>query len=108
MSLNSDIINALSPIAPIDFHVYTGTSTTYMTFFTYNEHSGLIADDDEQSTVYSIQLDINSKGNIETLAEQAKTALKTLGFWRTSEMDLYNLDTKTYRRTISLTANKYK
>lgn len=105
MSLNSDIISTLSPIAPTDFHEYTGSATTYMTFFTYNQRSGLFADDDEQTTVYSIQLDIFGKGNIETVVKQAKNALKAIGFRRTSEIEMYNIDTKTYRKSISLTAN---
>ncbi len=86
MSINSLIINALKSIVPIGFHQYTGSSTTYATFFTYNQSGGLIADDDEKTTVYSVQVDIYSKGNLETLAKDVKTALKPYGFRRTSEI----------------------
>ncbi|MDO7487043.1 hypothetical protein Q5O89_16870 [Peribacillus frigoritolerans] len=102
MSINSMIITALTPIAPTAFHEYTGTATTYMTFYTYNQRAGLIADDDEKTTVYSVQLDIFGKGNIETVAQQAKQALKALGFARTSEIEMYESTTKTFRKSISL------
>lgn len=102
MSINSAVIAALSPLAPIAFHAYTGKASTYMTFFTYNQRAGLIADDEEVSTIYSIQLDIFSKGNIDTLATEAKKALKEIGFARTSEIEMYESNTKTYRKSISL------
>lgn len=105
MSLNQTIIAALSPIAPIGFHQYTGTATTYMTFFVYNERSGLIADNDEVSTVYSIQVDVYSKGNAEAVAKQVKTKLKEHGFHRTTAMQLYNADNKTYRIMMSFSAS---
>lgn len=105
MSINKMIIDALTPIAPVAFHEYTGSAQTYMTFFTYNQRAGLIADDDEVTTVYSIQLDVYGKGNIETVVQQAKQALKVLGFARTSEIEMYNSDTKTYRKSISLTTS---
>lgn len=101
MSVNKLVISTLSSIAPIAFHEYTGTETTYMTFFTYNERAGLIADDDEISTVFSIQLDIYSKGNVEELSEQVVQALKALGFRRTTGMQLYEKTTKTYRKMLS-------
>jgi hypothetical protein len=104
MSLNSNIINALTPVLPCAFHQYTGTATTYCTFFTYNQMAGLIADDDEQTTVFSIQVDVFSKGNLDPIVKQVKDKLKTFGFRRTSEIEMYNIDTKTYRKSISLTA----
>ncbi|MCP3025997.1 hypothetical protein [Halobacillus sp. A5] len=108
MSMNSIIINALKPYAPVAFHHYTGTETTYITFFTYNERSGLIADDDEVSTVYSIQVDIHSKGNLETLEEQVKEALKKHGFRRTWAMEVFNIETKTYRKNMSFRLEDFK
>ncbi|WP_101844215.1 hypothetical protein [Halobacillus sp. Marseille-P3879] len=106
MSVNSTIINALKPYAPVAFHHYTGSETTYITFFTYNERSGLIADDDEKSTIYSIQVDLYSKGNLETLEQQVKDALKEHGFRRTWAMELYDISTKTYRKNLSFRLNK--
>lgn len=105
MSINSLIINTLSPIAPIGFHQYTGSSSTYMTFFTYNQRGGLIADDDEQTTVYSVQLDIFGKGNIETIAKEVKQALKPYGFKRTSETEMFNTTTKVYRKLLSFSVS---
>jgi len=99
--VNPTIISALSPIAPIAFHEYTGESETYMTFFTYNQRAGLMADDAELSTIYSIQLDIYGKGNIETLSSQVKTTLKEIGFIRTSEIEMFEVVTKTYRKNMS-------
>lgn len=105
MSVNSIIISTLTPLAPIDFHHYTGTSTTYMTFFTYNQRSGLIADDNELTTVHSIQLDIYSKGNLDELVKQVKESLKPFGFKRTSEIELFDQVTKVYRKTISFSVS---
>ncbi|WP_371017384.1 hypothetical protein [Pseudalkalibacillus sp. JSM 102089] len=100
MSINELIISTLKPIAPIAFHEYTGSESKYMTFSVYNQSAGLIADDEEIMTVYSIQLDVFGKGNIESVVSQAKEALKQVGFERINEMDLYEIETKTFRKML--------
>jgi hypothetical protein len=106
MSLKGDIIAALTPIAPAAFHEYTGTDSTYITFFFYNERAGLIADDKEITTVYSLQLDVYSKGNLEDKVTQIKAALNNLGYARTSKIELFNAGTKVYRVSMSFSFSK--
>jgi hypothetical protein len=101
MSTNSIIISALSPIAPIAFHEYEGSETTYMTFFTTNQRAGLSADNEELSTIYNVQIDLFGKGNIESLSSQVKTALRAKGFIRISEIELYEVNTKTYQKSFT-------
>ncbi|MBY0094944.1 hypothetical protein H7S74_30205 [Priestia aryabhattai] len=102
MSVKKLIINALEPIAPTEFHEYEGDATTYITFFEYNQRAGTFADDEEKTTIYSYQIDVYSPNNIEDLAKQVKDALKEVGFYRTSEMELYNKTTQLYRKVISV------
>lgn len=73
--VNSILEATLKPIAPVGFHEYTGSSKDYITYFTYNERQGIIADDDEKSTVYGVQVDAYSKSNIEKLVKDIKKAL---------------------------------
>ena len=58
MNINKTIISALSPYAPTAFHHYTGTSTTYITFFTVFQGENLTTDDEEKRTQYSVQIDV--------------------------------------------------
>ena len=101
MSLNSTIINALKPFAPVSFHNYTGTATTYITFFTYHQGTNLTADDEEKSTRFNVQIDVFSKGNLETLVENVKDALKPYGFRRITEVEMFEVNTKTYRKMLN-------
>lgn len=101
MSIKSLIISTLEPLAPVAFHEYTGTESTYITFFEYNQRGDLFVDNEEQITLHSIQIDIFSKGNIETLTTQVKEALKEKGFRRMSEMEMYESETKTFRKSLS-------
>jgi hypothetical protein len=101
MSIKSLIINTLSPLAPTSFHEYSGTESTYITFFEYNQRADLFLDDEEKVTLHSIQVDIYGKGNIETLTTQVKEALKEKGFRRISEMEMYESNTKTFRKSLS-------
>lgn len=106
MSINAEIIQALKSIAPVALHEYAGNSETYITFFTFSQRSGLSADDEEKATIFSLQVDIYGKGNIEELTKQVKTALKAIGFRRTTEMELFEETTKTYRRNLSFTGSR--
>lgn len=108
MTVKGDILTTLKTIAPAALHHYTGKSDNYITFFVYNERSGLIADDDEKSTVYSVQVDLYGKGNLESQFETIKSAMKGLGFGRAWAMDVYIPETKTYRINMSFVANKFK
>lgn len=101
MSLNALIINTLKPLGvPVSFQTYTGTAATYITFFEYNQNSALNADDEEINTNHSIQVDIWSKGDYTTIVQQVKDNLKTAGFRRTFETELYEPDTKIYHKVL--------
>jgi len=106
MSLKSDIKTALDPIYPTGFHVYTGTSKNYITFFFYNQATGLIADDAEVLTSYGLQVDVYSNGNLDNAVLQVKKELKKLGYSRSNEMDLFDIATSTYRKNMSFRSIK--
>lgn len=99
MSINKIIRDALLPLGvPVMYMTYTGTTTTYITFFRYNEKGALLADDTEQMTRHSIQVDVWGKGDIESLTESVKTNLQAIGFIRHSFFENYEKDTKTYHK----------
>lgn len=99
MSINKIIRDALLPLGvPVMYMTYTGTATTYITFFRYNERGVLSADDDEQVTRNSVQVDIWGKGDIELLAESVKDNLQAIGFRRVGFFEDYEKDTKIYHK----------
>ncbi|MDX1769885.1 MAG: hypothetical protein R3328_00020 [Planococcaceae bacterium] len=101
MSLNSLIMNTLSPTnVPVDFLKYKGTATTYITFFEYNQQGVVFGDDEELNTRHSFQVDVWSKGNYIALVEQVKTLLKEIGFIRNSETEFYENDTEIYHKVL--------
>lgn len=107
MSINSLIINTLSPVdVPVRFQELTkedGSPDTYITFFFINENGMLFADDEEVQTAYFLQVDVFSRGNYTTLVEQVKSRLKEIGFVRTNAVDLYERDTKIYHKAMRFT-----
>lgn len=101
MSLNKLIIDTLKPIGiPVALLTYTGTATTYITFFKYNEIGEVFAEDTEQETRHSIQIDVWSKGNYVDVVKQVKKLLKEQGFSRVTAHELYEDDTKIFHKVI--------
>lgn len=101
MNLNSLIIATLTPTnVPVSFQKYSGSSTTYITFFEYNQQGALFADDLERETRHSIQVDIWSKGNYGALVEQVRILLTDAGFTRNSENEFYEDDTQTFHKVM--------
>lgn len=101
MSLNKLIIDTLKPIGvPVSFQTYSGTATTYITFFEYNQFSALNADDEEQHTAHFMQVDVWSKGDYTAIVQQVKQLMKQAGFRRTFETELYEPDTKIFHKVI--------
>lgn len=99
MNLNSLVISTLAPTSvPVNFQTYTGNATTYITFFEYNQQGALFADDTEQRTQYSVQVDVWSKGNYKNVVEQVRDLMINAGFIRNSEGELYENDTKTFHK----------
>ena len=101
MSLNKMIIDTLKPLGvPVAFQTYEGKEKTYITFFEYNQFSALNADDEEQQTAHFIQVDVWSKGDYTSIVQQVKERMIAAGFRRTSEVDLFEQETKTYHKAI--------
>lgn len=99
MNLNSLIISTLAPTnVPVAFLKYSGTLTTYISFFAYNEQGVLFGDDMELNTRYSVQVDIWSKGDFTNLVKQTKDLLIAAGFTRNSGTEFFEDDTKTYHK----------
>lgn len=99
MNLNSLVISTLASTGiPVSFQVYKGNATTYITFFEYNQQGALFADDTEQRTQYSVQVDVWSKGNYKNVVEQVRELMTSAGFTRNSEGELYENDTKTFHK----------
>lgn len=101
MSLNKLILDTLKPLGiPVAFQTYTGQATTYITFFEVVQYSALSADDEEVKAGYNIQIDIWSKGDYTSLAQQVKELMTAAGFRRTTEVEDYEPDTKTFHKVI--------
>lgn len=101
MSLNKLIIDTLKPIGiPVALLTYTGTATTYITFFQYNEMGVVFAEDSEQETRHSIQIDVWSKGNYVDVVKQVKKLLKEIGFLRVNVHEFYEDDTKIFHKVL--------
>ena len=99
MSVNQLVRNTLLSLGiPVQKLVYTGTATTYITYFFYNEREALKADDEEQVARYSVQVDVWGKGDIESLAESVKQNLVAIGFRRVGFFEDYERDTKIYHK----------
>lgn len=99
MSLSKLIRDTLLPMGyPVANQVYTGIETTYIVFSRYNEKAGLIVDDKEQETRYSVQVSVFGKGNIESLIKEVKTRLEAIGFVRNSYFENFEEDTKLYHK----------
>ncbi|MBT2735136.1 hypothetical protein [Bacillus sp. ISL-7] len=100
MSLNSLIITELKPLAPTFYLTYSGSIFPHITFFEFNQQSALNADDSEEMTSYSIQVDIWSLNDYTSLVDQVKTSLQAIGFRRTNETEFYENDTKIYHKVL--------
>lgn len=104
MSLNSLIINTLSPLnVPVRFQKLLdsdGEPHSYITFFEFNQNGALHGDDKEIKSNHFIQVDVWSKGNYSELVKKVKDNLINLGFSRTYEKEFYETDTKLYHKVI--------
>ncbi|MGG3452166.1 hypothetical protein [Domibacillus aminovorans] len=88
--MNKVVIDALKNVgAPVSFQEYTGSATTYITFFFYNEKGVFHAENEELATGHSLQVDIWSTGNYSSLVKEVKTRMNATGFTRTFAADLY-------------------
>ncbi|HFK2719185.1 TPA: hypothetical protein ACG1DY_005037 [Escherichia coli] len=104
MSLNALIINTLNPLGfPVRFlelFKKDGSPDTYITFFEYNQNGNLHADDHEIRSNHYIQVDLFSKEDYTDIVKQVKELLKTVGFTRTFETELFETETEYYHKVI--------
>lgn len=101
MSMNALVLSTLGPLpVPVEYMDYTGASTTYITFFFYNEQGALFGDDEEIQTAYGLQVDVWSMGDYTNLVDQTKELLKQVGFIRNFAIDLFEEDTKIYHKSL--------
>jgi hypothetical protein len=100
MNVNKLIIDTLSPIALTLFQTYSGSIFPHITFFEFNQQSALNADDSEELTAHSIQVDVWSLNDYTSLVEQVKNSLLAIGFTRSMETEFYENDTKIYHKVL--------
>lgn len=97
--INKLIISTLKPLSvPVCFQKYTGKANTYITFHEYVESGEAFEDDEEIFTGHYIQVDVWSKADYTVLVKSIKELLKTAGFKRLDEADLYENDTELYHK----------
>lgn len=100
MNFRSVVETALTPLSiPGGHQRYTGTATTYYTFFRYNKQGLEWAEDVEIETGHYIQLDIWSKSDCTDVAEEAERLMVEAGFYRNGTGSHYEDDTKTYHES---------
>lgn len=101
MNYRSLVKTTLAPLnIPAAFQIYTGTATTYCTFFRYNKQGLSWAEDAETTTGHYIQLDIWSKTDCTDLADQAEPLMIAAGFIRTGGQSLFESDTKIHHESL--------
>jgi len=99
--MNKLIVDTLKPLnVPIAFQKYSGTASTYITFFIYNEQGEAWADDAEIQTGYYVQVDVWSKSDYTTVVNDVITAMQNEGFIRTYASDLYESAANIYHKAI--------
>ena len=91
---------------PVSFQTYSGTETTYITFFNMLEGLGNFEDDEASTEDYYIQVDVQSKGDYALLVENVLEALKNAEFKRKYVTEFYENDTKIYHKVIRVTKSK--
>lgn len=105
--MNKLIIDTLKSLGvPVSFQVYSGTATTYITFFNYSENVESYADNKETSISNYIQVNVFSKGDYTDLVNSVLEALKQAEFRRTYVTEMYESDTKFYHKVIRITKNE--
>lgn len=104
------VMDTLKPLGiPVRFQYYTGTETTYITFFEYAEPSEQFADDKETIRGHYIQIDIWSKTNYSDLQKQIEKLLENAGFIRRSPgPEIYEEETKIFHKPLRYLYYEYK
>ena len=94
MNINKLIRDTLSPLnIPVIYMKYSGDKDTYITFFTISNTDDDFSEDEEETEVFSLQIDLWTKSDPTELKKQIKKALKEK-FYDVTFSDLYEADTK--------------
>ena len=109
MDYKAEIVSTLSGLScPVAFQNYVPPKgqpapNSYVTFFCYSEICEDYAENAEIASKYSVQIDVWSKTNeFETIAAQIKTAMLAAGWVGYSAQDMYENDTKIFRKMIQM------
>ena len=101
ISINKIVLEALKPLnVPVELQVYEGKEETYITFSEYLEQGENFSDDLEEITGHYIQVDLWSKGNLESLKEEVVSLLTKNNFIKQSITNLYEPDTKIFHKCL--------
>ncbi|MBD7914559.1 hypothetical protein H9660_05325 [Clostridium sp. Sa3CUN1] len=96
MSINKLIIDTLRPLGlDVRYRVYSGSNSTYITFFELNNMDDDYSDGENETEVHSLQIDLWSKNDVTQLKKNIKQALKSK-FEDVTYQDLYENDTKIF------------
>lgn len=77
-----------------------------ITFFELTNFGSRYADDTEVESEIHIQIDIWSKGSTSAIATEVDRTMKSIGFQRTSSVDLYESDTKIFHKALRYSTNR--
>jgi hypothetical protein len=101
VSLNKLIIDTLSPLSvPVDFRIYEGEATTYITFYEISDQGVLYGDDQEKKSEHLIQVKVTSKGNLTNLVEGVHRLMISAGFTKNAYFDDFEFETRTYHKVM--------
>jgi len=69
--INKFIVDTLAPLSiPVSYMKYSGTASTYITFFYYYISNQDFSDDEVTSRAFNVQLNLYYSGDIETIKDQ--------------------------------------
>lgn len=104
-ALRKLIINALLSLnIPVNYEKYEGDEDVYITFFEYMQTVNSASDDEEDSTLHNIQLNLYYRGEIGDLQKQIINLLKAQYFTKDYIKDL-GFDNETQRNWTAICMN---
>lgn len=96
MNINELVIDTLKHFGlDVRYMSYSGNNTSYITFFEINNIDEDYSDNENETEVHSLQIDLFSKNDVTQLKNDIKKALKRV-FVDVTYQDLYEEDTKTF------------
>ena len=96
MNINKLVIDTLGPLGlDVRYRTYSGSNPTYITFFEMNNIDDDYSDNENETEIHSLQIDLWSKSDVTQLKKDIKKALKG-NFEDVTYQDLYEDDTKTF------------